>query len=468
MSLAGILTGLLLLPTMAAADDIEDKLQQMQERMEQLEQKLDAQDEQLSAAQERVKEQERVIQEVALAEESSSGLSRFLEQTEFGGNIAASYTYNFNSPSSGTVACANNPADPVTPSCAAGFGSSGAGNTNSGLNSGTFGNAEAFHDNHNGFQVDQVYFEMMKPATAESRAGFGIDLVFGAAADALNAGTGSTSSTGDLSFLYQAYVSYLAPIAGGMLVQGGRFETIIGAEVLRADQNFNITRGAVYALQPTSHTGVLFSGDIAEGVSWATGIANDYLNTMADSDTGKVWMGQLGWSGETASLTANGLIGGDVANPFTAPGVNPVGRNSDRLYVVDVVATWDPSDNLAMWANFDYYWTEGEKLAGDNNYWGFAAASRLAITEKIAAALRGEFVKAPGQAVAGDITLWSLTGTVDYALTDNLKLRTEVRYDSGSIDGAEDTLYISGNNGVVPVFTKDDQVLALAQLLYTF
>jgi cell division septum initiation protein DivIVA len=55
MSLAGILTGLLLLPTMAAADDIEDKLQQMQERMEQLEQKLDAQDEQLSAAQERVK-----------------------------------------------------------------------------------------------------------------------------------------------------------------------------------------------------------------------------------------------------------------------------------------------------------------------------------------------------------------------------------------------------------------------------
>jgi hypothetical protein len=121
-----------------------------------------------------------------------------------------------------------------------------------------------------------------------------------------------------------------------------------------------------------------------------------------------------------------------------------------------------------MWANFDYYWTEGEKLAGDNNYWGFAAASRLAITEKIAAALRGEFVKAPGQAVAGDITLWSLTGTVDYALTDNLKLRTEVRYDSGSIDGAEDTLYISGNNGVVPVFTKDDQVLALAQLLYTF
>ncbi len=469
-TLAGSLTGILLLPAVAAADDVADQLQKMQERMERMEEKLDAQDEQLEAAEQRVKQQERVIQDAGIADESAaSGLSRFLEMTEFSGVIAASYNFNWNSPNAPTIACANNPAVPggATP-CATGFGGSGAGTTTGGLNTGAFGLTAPFTQSPNNFQLDQAYFSMLKPSTVESRGGFGVDLIYGAAADALG---GSGGSSGDLSMLYQAYVSYLAPIGNGILVQAGRYETLLGAEVLRADANMNVTRGIVYSLQPTSHTGVLLSGDVGGGVSWAAGVANDYLNTMADSDNDKVFLGQLAWGGDTTSLSSSFLVGGDVANPFGAIVVNPVGRNNDRLYVLDLVATWDPSDNLAMWANFDYYWPEADGLA-NQNYWGLAAASRLGITETIGAALRGEVVKgnnanAPGGA---DTVLWELTATLDWALTDNLKVIFETRYDHGSLQGVAGNGVFFKNAVVagVPAPVTSDQVLSVLQLLYTF
>ena len=109
-TLAGGLTGLLLLPAMAGADDVAEQLRQMQERMERMEEKLEAQHEQLDAAEERVQRQERVIQEAGIGDDSAaSGLSRFLEMTEFSGVIAASYTYNWNNTSAFTNGCSNNP-----------------------------------------------------------------------------------------------------------------------------------------------------------------------------------------------------------------------------------------------------------------------------------------------------------------------------------------------------------------------
>jgi hypothetical protein len=461
-TLAGSLTGLLLLPAMAGADDVAEQLRQMQERMERMEDRLEAQNEQLDAAEERVQRQERVIQEAGIGDDSAaSGLSRFLEMTEFSGVIAASYNYNWNSPKAGSIACANNPG--ATPCAGAtAFGGSGGGSTTGGFNTGAFGLTAPFNQSPNNFQLDQVYFSMLKPSTVESRGGFGVDFVYGAAADALRAAGGTS---GDLSFLYQAYVSYLAPIGNGILVQAGRYETILGAEVLRADANMNITRGLVYALQPTSHTGVLLSGDVGGGVSWAAGIANDYLNTMADSDNDKVFLGQLAWGGDTTSLSTSFLVGGDVANPFGVVAPNPVGRNNDRLYVLDLVATWDPSDNLSMWANFDYYWPESDGLA-NQNYWGLAAASRLGITETIGAALRGEVVKGNNANGAGgaDTILWELTATIDWALTDSLKLLFETRYDRGTLQGAPNGVFFK--NAVVA--TNRDQVLSILQLLYTF
>ncbi|MDH3212478.1 MAG: porin, partial [Myxococcales bacterium] len=388
-TLVAAAAGLMLAPQLATATEVEEQLRQMQERMAQLEDKLAAQTDQLDIAEQRAEQQQQLIQEAGLNDAAAgSALSRFLEQVEFSGVVAASYNWNFNHPRAFAMADANN----VNFNDGNDFPGTGATNGgddlayDGGLNNGELGLTAPFHSNPNTFQIDQLLFSIMKPATVESRGGFGVDLAYGASADALrNSGCGDFddvydcsggSNTGDLSFLYQAYVEYLAPIGNGVLIKGGRFETITGAEVFRADQNLNVTRGLLYAMQPTSHTGVLISGEVASGVTLAAGVANDTTNTMADSDSSKAAIGQIAWSGETAGLSLNVISGGDAINPLGTV-VNPVvGNNHDRVTLVDVVATWDPSDRLSMWTNFDYYFYNQTGNGGGNsiNFWGLAAA----------------------------------------------------------------------------------------------
>jgi len=467
--LVAVAAGLMLAPQLATASDVEEQLRQMQDRMSQLEDKLQAQDDQLGAAEQRVAEQQRVIEDAGLNDESAgSALSRFLEQTEFGGNVAASWNWNFNNPTAAQIGTLGNPG-------ANNLGATGTGFTTGipgtpGLNNGALGLTAPFHSNHNSFQVDQLLFSMMKPATVESRGGFGIDLAYGASADRLRNG-GFGINSGDASFLYQAYAEYLAPIGNGLLVKGGRFETLLGAEVFRQDQNLNVTRGLVYAMQPTSHTGLLLSGEVGAGITLAAGVANDTTNTMADSDRDKAVLGQIAWSGETAGLAVNAYSGGDVLNPFStynASGITTgVGRDGDRLTILDVVATWDPSDQLAIWANFDYFWTRKEGPATSTDYWGVAAGGRYGVTDAMGVGVRGEVARS-GKPANFNTLLWEVTATLDYALTDNLKTLLEVRYDRGSGGGTAAPTKFFASNNFGTALSRKDQTLALIQMLYSF
>ena len=352
------------------------------------------------------------------------------------GRFLRSYNYNFNNPDSGANVGANT------------------GNIGGGGPAGvaSLGSTAPFHANTNTFQIDQLLFTMENASTEQSPAGFRLDLAYGISADALSLDGGAD---GNLSFLYQAYVSYRI---GGVEIDAGRYETIVGAEVFQVDQNFNITRGLVYGLQPTSHTGILLSGDIGDGgVSWAAGFANDTItNTQTDLDTDKEFLVQLAWSGETSSLSTS-MIRGDA-------GV--AGKNSDTQTLLDVLATWDPSDQLAVWANFDYIFLKNDQagLAAGNagNVWGLALASRYGFSDTTGAAVRGEVISGLR---AGDKSakVWSLTGTMDHALTDHLKGLLEIRWDKSSAAGSNNSF--TNNSGGAG---RASQVLALAQLVYSF
>jgi septal ring factor EnvC (AmiA/AmiB activator) len=78
-----------------AGDDVEAQLQQMNERMAQMEEQLQATSEELEASKQRVEQQQSVLQDLDQERQASSGLSKFLSETEFSGVAAASYTYNF-------------------------------------------------------------------------------------------------------------------------------------------------------------------------------------------------------------------------------------------------------------------------------------------------------------------------------------------------------------------------------------
>jgi hypothetical protein len=498
---------LLVAPQFAMADDIEEQLRLMDERMGQLESQLQATQDELQASKTTVAAQQELIEKAGIEREAQSGLSAFLSQTQFDGFVAASYTYNF----IGT--------DKTRQVKYAGTlgGNLGAypyyGYYANGINNGTLGLTAPLHPNNNTFQVDQVWFGMRKPATAESRGGWAVDLVWGVGADnlgtpeSINSEVGVAANavaTGDLPHLYQAYVEYLAPL-GDTFIKAGRFQTLIGAEEFRQDRNFNVTRGLLWTVQPENHTGVLVGSEYDSGLTWTVGVANSYSATMADADHEKTFLGQLGYRGETFSLLLNGLYGGNPSdvplfmNCREATGLltdTCEGKDGDSVALIDLVATWEPTESLSAWINFDYYWFnnagEGPNATSPfvydfdrMNVYGIATAVRWGFLENTGVAVRFEWLRAethPYWLLANDfidpgefdsfggrnLNLFSLTGTIDHALTDNLTLRVEGRYDWAEDDTHPDDFFTTARPIGYDNYTRQDQGMGLVEMLYRF
>jgi hypothetical protein len=503
---------LLLAPQLAMGGDIEEQLRLMNERMGQLESQLQdtqgqlevtqgelqATQDELEASKTTVAAQQDLIQKAGLEREAKSGLSAFLSQTEFDGFVAASYTYNF----IGTdVTRQEMEYDGVL------NGTTGS-RLYHGINRGALGLTAPLHPNNNTFQVDQVWFGMRKPATAESRGGWAVDLVWGVAADnigtPINAEFGHEVATGDMPHLFQAYVEYLAPL-GDTFIKAGRFETLIGAELFRQDHNYNVTRGLLWALQPDNHTGLLVGSEYDNGLTWTVGIANSYSATMADSDHEKTFIGQLGYRGDSFAVLVNGLYGGNPTDvlPFREEGSmrcqgtdsNAIanaceGFDADSVALIDVVAKWHPIESVSTWINFDYYWfnNSGNGIAvlpydfDRMNIYGISTGARWGFLESTGLAVRFEWLRAEYHplllpetgailfgSVGQDADFFSITGTLDHALSENLSVRLEGRYDWADINVGPDNFFSTArSNSSEADYTRDGQGLGLVEMMYRF
>ncbi len=436
----------------AIADVVSDELAEMRVLVEQLKGQVDAQSEQIEHQGEVIREAR--LEQVQRSDSpfGASGIAAFLQRLELEGWVAGSYFWNFNDPGSSHIV---------------------------GGNSGISGNIYPFHSNYNSFQVDQVWFGLEHPVDEENRAGFRFDLVYGTTACTLGASPGERCKLSDDDFfevfgdntsqyyVNQAYVQYLAPItSNGIHIKAGKFGTLIGAEVAQTTANFNITRGNVYnLLQPIDHVGVLASTNIGEsGFSAAFGVVNDIGTGDPDFNDAKSITAQVAWAGETVSV-ANTLVWGPQY----------VGMNDNSAGIYDVLVNWDPTENLSTWLNFDYAW--GRTSVGhEQDAWGLATAARYAVTERMGIAGRFEYVADddfalgwvddptdPDADVFRDASIYSLTGTVDYALTSNLMVRAEVRYDDISKDnGSDDEFWDSADDW------KPEQVTAGVEIVYEF
>jgi opacity protein-like surface antigen len=380
-------------PSVAAAE-VEQDVADLRDMVLQLK-------DELRAERQRNEDQETRLEEAGLEARSGarSALSSFLESTDFYGWVAGSYTYNVR----GTGRAVNS----------------------------TF-----FYPDSNTFAVDQLWFGMDKAPSEESRGGFHVDLAYGKHSSIQgNIGVDGNDSVS----VFAAYASYLAPIGNGIQFNAGELWTLIGAEVVQTGDNFNITRGLVWGLQPVTHTGITASTELGGGFSLTAGFVNDVLSdTARDTNGNKAFTGQLAWSGDTAGVYFNAITGDAVGSDYS---------------VLDLVATLDPTDSLSMWLNYDYILDRN----GPNVH-GLAIAARLALTDRLGFAARGETVIDDKR--GGDDAAFSATATLDYALTDNLTARGEYRYDTSTVNNG----FINpGGPGM-----KDDQHLLLAQLLYAF
>jgi len=468
-----VAAGLVMLPFAAgAADnangDVETQLRTMQQRMSQMEDRLQATTDQLQDANQRLDAQTDLIHRAKIDQDSQSGVAAFLDTLEIGGWIAGSWNYNFHSPSGKAAA---------------------------GFNSGTVG-LYPFHPDANAFSLDQLWFALSRPTSEENRAGFHVDLLIGKTGDILNGVNDGRSGTQNGFHLYQAYIEYLAPVGpNGVTFQAGKMATWIGAEVAPTVDNFNITRGMVYTLfEPITNVGIRAETELGSGVTFGAGFVNgtrsDADREFANNAKAVVW--KLAWQGDTLGAQFAGTFGksSDRFAPGLIPGVT--GPNDTTLHgnnhetILDLIFRWDPNEKFSSYVNLDYLDSENNvRMFGDRTRgYGGAVAGRYAVNERMGIALRGEWVDLDNQ-VLNNFRMFGITGTADYALTDHLKVRGEVRYDNGASNnrrvGGVNTFakpFCSTNKGcaptnppVAPYQSKDgssSQVTTGVEVIYSF
>jgi Putative beta-barrel porin-2, OmpL-like. bbp2 len=240
-----------------------------------------------------------------------TGLAGLLGPTTISGFVDVYYGYNSNQPAGRTTAFRN-------------FD----------INSGQFG-------------LNMIELVADKsPDAAASRVGYHVALGFGQAMNIVNStepGQFATESNFD-QYLKEGYLEYLAPVGKGLQINVGKFVTPAGAEVIETKDNWNYSRGMLFALAiPYFHFGA--SAKYAFNPKFAvTGYLVNGWNNSIDNNSGKTTGFSAAWTPNAKfSLIQNYLVGPEQTND-----------NGNFRHLSDTVVTYTPNSKLALMANYDY------------------------------------------------------------------------------------------------------------------
>jgi hypothetical protein len=240
----------------------------------------------------------------------------------------------------------------------------------------------------------------------------------------------------------------------------GVWDTIIGYEGLTSGNNPNYTHSYGFAVEPTTHTGVLGTYKINDDVSVQAGIGDDEGSNVATINGAAT--GKHPLAGPTllalVSLTAPDSFGALKGATLSIGGTdNTQDGGAQNLYVGATIPT--PLAALKFGAAYDYATVVA--ASGHINVIGVYATYQA--SDKLSFNGRAEYVDQSGGAAG---TLFAsphgeeFTVTAQYALWANVLSRVEARWDH-----AETTPSYAIDGGGAAV---RDALFLGAQLIYTF
>src|SRR5438132_1247033 len=227
----------------------------------------------------------------------------------------------------------------------------------------------------------------------------------------------------------EAYLTWTMPDDGpsalkGLALKGGKFVTLLGAEVIEPWSNFNYSRSFLFSFAiPFTHTGALVSYPISDKLS-VTGGAVEGWDEVQSNNRGWSGIGNITYTvNDMVTLAANGIGGPTQTNKL-----------GNKRNVGDLVATIKPTSALTLLLNYDYGREDGAALNGDLALWqGFAEVANYAFTDRASAAVRGEWLEDHGGSRTGTMqTLYEATVTGKYLITQHLYGQLEYRHDESA------------------------------------
>jgi putative OmpL-like beta-barrel porin-2 len=284
--------------------------------------------------------------------------------------------------------------------------------------------------------------------------GFGVKLDFGKVARRIKSDwDGDGAIDGDIfernDFdAQEAYLTWAvpddSPALKGLSVKGGKFVTLLGAEVVEPWANFNNSRSLLYTFAiPVTNTGVLLTYPITDKLSVTGGPVVGWDNVTTNNN-GWTGMGNITYTAtDKVSLAANGIWG---------PSQN--GTTGPKRGVADFIATIKPTSELTLLLNYDWGQEQNAAIGGGTAIWqGFAAVANYAFTDRFSGAARGEFFNDFDGARTGiKQRVYEWTVDAKYLWTQHLYTQLEFRQDlSNKSAFQENSTGLAKNNPLVTI-----------------
>ena len=325
-------------------------------------------------------------QQAAPAAPAENPVLMFFKNTELSGFVDTYYTYNFNTP-----------AKP----CATVGGVA------------IFNCLHNFDVAHNSFSLNLAEVALEKKPSTDSRGGFRIDLDYGATA-ALVAAV-EPRGTPLYENIQQAYVSYLVPTTTGSLqFDFGKFVTPAGFEVIETKDNWNYSRGLLFALaMPAHHMGMRAAYSPNDTFTIAGYLVNHWNNVVDNSGAKTVVLSVTGKPTSAFSI---------IENYFGGPG--QTGNNSEWRHLSDTILTYTASPRVSVALNYDF----GRELTAQ--WQGIAAFLKYQPNAWFALVPRYEYLKDRDAVMTGaSQNIRELTLTAEFKHKDGVLMRVEYRGD---------------------------------------
>jgi hypothetical protein len=281
-----------------------------------------------------------------------------------------------------------------------------------------------------GFNLNVIQLTLSKALDeSEWASGYRADLWFGPDADSLNT-TSSLQNNADLA-IRQAYVALRTPVGNGIDWKMGVFDTIVGYETLESGNNPNYTRSLGFALEPTTHTGLLGTYRFCDSVSASAGIANSFGSTIngrnAANESRKTYMGSValtapsdwGWVAGS-SLYVGAITGFDVSSP---------GADGSRTHYYAGLTLATPVAGMKVGAAFDYSHANHIQNGAVDNTYVYGLYASFQATEKLSLHARAEYQTMQDSAAPNPDERSEMTLTAQYDLWKNVISRLELRWD---------------------------------------
>jgi hypothetical protein len=309
----------------------------------------------------------------------------------------------------------------------------------------------AYDVSSNSFSLNQadIVLESAPDLTADRRYGMRLDLQFGQATSATQGNPLNELRPDVYRNIYQAYGTYVFPLAQGLTVDFGKWASSIGIEGNYTKDQLNYSRSFWFDYLPFYHMGVRAKLALSDQVAINLWITNGTNQTEAFNSYKDQMLGIVVTPIPSVSWTFNFYDGQEhpdviyIQNPTAAqlglpnqqgtyiqPITNPP---TGKLEIFDQYVTWQATKALSLGAEMDYVQEHLYTYSSPQRVQGGALYAGYQLSSKFAFAARAEYLADIGSLYSG-VTQYLKEGTLtfDYKPADGFLMRGEFRRDASN------------------------------------